>query len=179
MRQLSRALIAAAALSAALAACAPPPAPYRASYRQTDVKLYSRAVFEPARAAGPWHEVAGFYDPAVSGCSVGLSRIARRPGGGLELTLDPCAGLGPRTVAAEPTRAAGQFRPALKGRLGEPWWVLWVDEDYRAMAIGTPSGHFGAILSRGPTLRPDLFEAARQILAFNGYDLAKLRPDMR
>ena len=51
--------------------------------------------------------------------------------------------------------------------------------DNRAMVIGTPSGHFGAILSRAPTLRADLLEAARQLLDFNGYDLKRLRPDMR
>lgn len=175
MRQLNLALL--LILAACLAACAPPPE--LASYRRVDANIYSRAAFDPAQMAGSWHEVAGFYDPAVSGCSVGLTKVAALPGGGLRLGFDQCAGLGARTVEAARAGAAGRFRPALKGRLAEPWWVLWVDEDYRAMLIGTPSGHFGAILSRTLPMRPDLFEAARQILDFNGYDLARLRPVMQ
>lgn len=161
-----------------LAACAPPP-PRAVPYRTEGAPIYSIAGLDPARLAGNWHEVAGFYDPAQSGCAVGLTQVTPRRDGGLSLTLSDCTGLGARTVTAAPAGASGRFRADLHGPLGEPWWVLWIDADNRAMVIGTPSGHFGAILSRTPVLRPDLMEAARQLLDFNGYDVKRLRPVMR
>lgn len=170
MRKLSLALL------LALAACAPGFGP-NAGYRDTRVDISTRAVLEPARLAGTWHEVAGFYDPAASGCALGLTKVEPLPGERLRLTLAPCAGLGPRTVIATRGRYPGRYSVPLPGRLGQPWWVLWVDWDYRVMVIGTPSGRFGAILSRSPQLRHDLSLAARQILDFNGYDLHKLRAE--
>lgn len=172
MRQLSLVLL------LLLAACAPPP-PREVPYRTEGAPIYSIAGLDPARIAGRWNEVAGFYDPARSGCAVGLTQVTPQRDGSLSLTLSDCSGLGARTVTAVPQGAGGRFRPDLHGTLGEPWWVLWIDTDNRAMVIGAPSGHFGAIFSRAPTLRPDLLEAARQLLDFNGYDVKRLRPDMR
>ena len=56
-----------------------------------------------------------------------------------------------------------------------PYWVLWVAEDYRSAVVGVPSGRAGWILHRDPVMPPDRLEAARRILAFNGYDLSALR----
>lgn len=172
MRQLSLLLL------VLLAACAAPP-PRVVPYRKAGAPIYSNAGLDPARLAGNWHELAGFYDPAETGCAVGLTQVQPRRDGGLTLTLSECAGVGARTVTATPAGAAGRFRAELPGPLGEPWWVLWIAEDNSAVVIGTPSGHFGAILGRTPTLRPDVMEAARQLLDFNGYDLKRLRPAMR
>jgi apolipoprotein D and lipocalin family protein len=38
-----------------------------------------------------------------------------------------------------------------------------------------PSGRAGWILNRTPTLRADRLQAAKDILAFNGYDLSQLK----
>ncbi len=56
-----------------------------------------------------------------------------------------------------------------------PVWVLWVDEDHRTIVLGNPSGSFGQILNRTPTLREDRLQAAKDILKFNGYDLSQLK----
>lgn len=171
MRKLSLALL------LGLAACAAPmPGP---SFRPHGGGIYSTAGLDPARIMGRWHEVAGFYDPAREGCATGLTDVSAGSGGTLRFSIGACAGIGARTVSALPGDAAGRYRPALPGRLGETWWVLWVGSDNDAMVIGTPSGRFGAILSRTPTLRPDLYEAARQVLDFNGYDLTRLKPAAR
>ncbi len=171
MRKLSLALL------LGLAACA---APMREpSFRPHGGGIYSTAGLDPARIMGRWHEVAGFYDPTRSGCASGLTQVAPGSAGTLRLTIGDCAGIGARTVTALPADAAGRYRPDLPGRLGDTWWVLWVGSDNDVMVIGTPSGRFGAILSRTPTLRPDLYEAARQVLDFNGYDLAQLKPVAR
>lgn len=169
MRQLSRRTLA-LTLTLALAACAaPPPAGFRAPGK----RIYSVAVFSPERFAGPWHEVAGFYDPAKASCALGLTRAALH-NGGLSLTLSDCAG--PAATVPATRLAAARFAPALKGPRGAPWWVLWVDQDYRTAVIGTPSGQWGAILNRTPKIPADRMEAARQILDFNGYDISRLHP---
>ena len=72
-------------LSLALAACAPGFGP-NAGYRDTRVDISTRAVLEPARLAATWHEVAGFYDPAASGCALGLTKVEPLPGERLRLT---------------------------------------------------------------------------------------------
>lgn len=53
-------------------------------------------------------------------------------------------------------------------------WVLWTDEDYRVAAIGTPSGAFGWIMTKGEA-RADLMQAAREIMDWNEYDMAHLQ----
>ena len=55
------------------------------------------------------------------------------------------------------------------------YWVLWVDTDYRTAVVGTPAGRSGWILNREPTIPADRLKAARDILAFNGYDLTQLQ----
>lgn len=52
-----------------------------------------------------------------------------------------------------------------------PLWVLWVDEGYRTVVIGTPDRSFAYILNRGGDIAPDRLRAAREILEWNGYDI--------
>ncbi|MEH6775767.1 MAG: lipocalin family protein, partial [Cereibacter changlensis] len=58
--------------------------------------------------------------------------------------------------------------------IGAPWWVIWVDTDYRTLAIGTPDGSFGFLLNRGGPLPADRLTAVREIFEWNGYDLSRL-----
>lgn len=53
-------------------------------------------------------------------------------------------------------------------------WVLWTDADYRVAVIGTPSGAFGWIMTKGES-RADLMQAAREIMDWNGYDMTQLQ----
>ena len=71
----------------------------------------------------------------------------------------------------------GRIRPAAAdpAGIGAEWWVLWVDADYRTLVVGTPSGSFGMILNRTSDLPPDRLAAAREVLAWNGYDLGRMR----
>ncbi|MCP5036327.1 MAG: hypothetical protein GY945_01870 [Rhodobacteraceae bacterium] len=54
------------------------------------------------------------------------------------------------------------------------YWVLWVDEDYRTAAIGTPSGTFGWIIDRERSGGEDRIVAAREVLEWLGYDMNRL-----
>lgn len=154
-----------------LAACAAFP-----TYRDTDVAMSSIAVFDPARYAGTWYEVARFPVAFQEGCTdtraiygeknadrISVRNVCRR--GGETVTIDGTA------------RVAGPGR--LKVRLqGVPfaadYWVLWVDEGYRTAVVGVPSGRAGWILNREPEIPADRLSAAMRVLEFNGYDLSRL-----
>ena len=51
--------------------------------------------------------------------------------------------------------------------------VMWIDEGFRTAAIGDADGRWAAILDRAGG-SPDRIQAARDILDFNGWDVAKL-----
>jgi apolipoprotein D and lipocalin family protein len=152
-----------------LAACAPKVPEPPQTFRDTNQPIWSNAVFEPARIAGDWQEVAAFAAPGA--CRPG--GVAIRPAAaGLEMNGRLCLG-GRETALAGPLAVTGPGR-LLPAGATEPWWVLWVDTDYRTLALGTPSGRFGVLLNRGGPLPPDRLAAAREILEWNGYDLGRL-----
>ena len=114
--------------------------------------------FDPARFAGDWHEVAA---------------IGRVPGARWQV------GAAPFTIATTKD-GAGAARLVGPGRIEAaafpaPLWVLWVDEGYRSAVIGTPDGRFAMLLDRAATMPADRLAAAREVLDWNGYDLAGLR----
>lgn len=151
-------------LALLLAACAAP-GPER-GLRDIGQPIRSAALFDPARIAGDWHEGATLGQP---GCVPGSLRIVP-VAGGLRLDGRLC-GQGAIAARAVPV---GPGRLALAGQR-DPWWVLWVDEGYRTLVIGTPSGAFAHVLDRG-RLPSDRLNAVRTVLEFNGYDPAALRP---
>ncbi|RGP37221.1 lipocalin family protein [Pseudotabrizicola alkalilacus] len=172
MHQLSRARPwAACALILALTACAPPKAPPApVPYRASGAPIWSNAQLDQARLVGLWQQTASFAPPGVS-CAPGGADIGGRAGA-LTLTARLClSGQEVRLAGPMPSTGPGRFRVS-----EQDWWVIWVDTDYRTLAIGTPSGDFGFILNRGGSLPPDRLTAAREIFDFNGYDTRFLRP---
>lgn len=149
-----------------LAACAAPPAP-QAALRDTARPMFSAALFEPARLSGAFVQVADIAAPGAPACAPG--RVEFGPGGQVAGRL--C--LNGREVPVQ-----GRALPVGPGRLAigasEPWWIVWVDEGYRTLAVGTPSGAFGFVLDRAGG-GEDRLRAAAEILDFNGYDPARLR----
>ena len=168
---MNKVTIAAAGILAILAACSAPlqEAP-RKAFRAVNAPIYSAAAFQPARAAGQWRQAATYAFGAQS-CPAGGLEL-RQSGAGLIAKGQLC--LDGRQVAVN-----GPLTPKGHGRFGfagmSDWWVIWVDFDYRTMAIGTPDGSFGFILDRGALPR-DRLVAAAEIFDFNGYSKAQLRP---
>lgn len=161
----------------ALAACAPAAVPEGPGHRDGGTVIASNAMFDPARFADVWHVVAAY--GAEAGCGPLTETWLPRGGGRFDVTGTYCGPRGPRSFAA-PARVTGPGRILREGPRGsEEIWVLWVDESYRVAAIGTPSGRFGRIIARSPSPRPDLVAAAREVMDFNGYDPAALRPMTR
>ena len=147
------------ALLAALAACG------AEGYRDTGAPISSAALFDPARFAGTWYEVARYPEP--DGCSA-TATFAPLADGRLAVT-DGCT----RGVAE--VVGPGRLSVRLDGAAeATPVWVLWVDEGYRTAVLGDPSGRAGRILNRDPQIPADRLAAAREVLDFNGYDLAQL-----
>ncbi|OYW59128.1 MAG: hypothetical protein B7Z10_04550 [Rhodobacterales bacterium 32-66-7] len=156
-------------LAALLAACvARAPA---GGFRDAAAPIWSSAAFDPARIEGRWQQVAGFRSPSRAGCGDGAVTFQPAAGG---LRID-----GRLCLDGKVERVSGLAKVAGPGRLDvtgpADWWVLWVDEGYRTLAIGTPDGSFGFVLDRGPAAA-DRMTAARQIFDFNGYDVSALRP---
>lgn len=144
-----------------LLACAPrPEVPAASGPRDLSSQVYSIAGFDPARLAGDWVQVAGF----GAGCSGG--RLSMEAG----LDYDLCLASGRASGRAEATQVPGRF-DSKDGAL----WVLWADADNRTLVIGGPDGRMGAVLNRAGGISADRLQAARDILAFNGYDLSRLR----
>lgn len=142
-----------AAVFLALAACAPM-APE--GHRAPGSAISSMALFDPAALAGTWHEAAGY--PLRPGCRPGTVTFAP---GGSALSGSPC--FLPLAEARLTASGPGRFRAG-----PHDLWVLWADADNRTLVLGTPSGSFAAVLDRGQ-IAPDRLEAARRVLAFNGY----------
>lgn len=148
------------ALALLLAACAPKPVPVPV-YRDTARPVYSIAAFDPARISGRWVQVAGF----GGACRGGAMEIGAVTKYSLCLPTGLAQGAGAMTA-----RVPGRFD--LQG-LGD-FWVLWADADNRTLVVGAPSGRYGFILNREPSLPADRLTAARDILKFNGYDVEEL-----
>ncbi len=161
-------------LCAALAACAPQGATDSGVYRNAAAPIYSIAAFDPGQLDGRWDQVAAFASKAKVDCRPGGAEFARKAGV-LQLNYRLC--LSGRPVAGGGTVALtgpGRFAITGKDAIGQDWWVLWVDEGYRTLVIGNPSGTFGFILNQGKSLPADRLAAAREVLDFNGYDVEKI-----
>ncbi len=161
-----------------LVACARPAPPVgEMSFRTPGTPIYSNAVTAPEHLAGRWRQVADFAAPSAAPCAAGGLTIAP-DGAGLRIVADLCLA-GRNATHSGPIEVTGPGRLRATGAdpagLGVEWWVLWVDADLRTLVLGTPSGRYGMILNRDAVLPPDRAAAARDILAWNGYDLTMLR----
>jgi apolipoprotein D and lipocalin family protein len=158
-----------------LAACAPSGTSPGSVFRDASTPVYSSAALDIARLDGAWFQVASFGGASESSCGSGKADFSTAAGSG-KLRYDLCLG-GEKFAGAGPISATGPGRFGVSGKdqIGQDWWVLWVDESYRTMAIGAPSGRFGFILNRDPVLPADRFKAAREVFDFNGYDVGKLQ----
>ena len=155
----------------ALAACGgktPEPA---GSIRNAKVMITSAALFDPARFGGDW-QVAMSATPGCGGAAQAWTWDGR---GGWAVEGVDCTGRKPVKLR-DRMALSGPGARILPGKSygGEPIWVLWVDQDYRVAALGTPSGNWAVVLVRPGKGRGDLIAAAREVLDFNGYDLKRI-----
>lgn len=152
-----------------LAGCVAKPVVEPARFRATDAPIWSNAQFDTSRLTGRWQQVAGFATEGKDCAPGGIEVSGKAPAQTLAGRL---------CLNGQVLRFSGQLGVSGPGRLrvaDQEWWVIWVDTDYRTMAIATPSGAFGFILNRGEGRPADRLRAAREIFDFNGYDTNNLK----
>lgn len=159
-----------------LVACGPLPTPQSIGYRDLSAPISSSTRFEEKKFAGQWFTIATFR----SANRPEVRAVLGPPIWVFEAEVGPVFNIstGGYPPTPRPYREVGvaQFAPVSSLFKNQPpIWVLWVDEDFQTAVLGTPDGTFGEIINRTPNLRADRFEAAREVLAFNGYDVSKLR----
>jgi apolipoprotein D and lipocalin family protein len=150
-----------------LAGCAAPVP--QTAFRPPAAPIYSNAAFDPGRLTGTWRQGAAFAMPGAAACGAGGVTIDASGQISGRLCLN-----GAQVAVQGTLRSVGPGRVQVSGAdpggIGAPWWVVWVDEGYRTLAIGTPSGAFGFVLDRTGPVPPDRLRAAEEIFDFNGYD---------
>lgn len=165
-------------LLALLAACAEPPE--TGGYRDQSVPIGVSSRFAPERFEGVW-QVRGAYPVDAD-----LETVARRSAGPdasvWTVRSQVCpAGASCRVETTEWPATVTQpgvdrvDTPEAKARQVV---VIWVDEGFRTAAVGDPAGSFAWVLDRNTQGGADRIEAARQVLAFNGFDVSamEMRP---
>ncbi|MFT7058683.1 MAG: apolipoprotein D and lipocalin family protein [Pseudorhodobacter sp.] len=143
----------------------------QSGFRPTSAPIFSNAVLQNPRLVGRWQQVADFAAAGAAACNSGGAEITSGSDG-LQIAARLCLA-GRSTSISGPMQNVGPGRFSVPGQV--PWWVLWADDGYRTLVIGTPSGAFGFILNRDGALPADRARAAREVLDWNGYDLARLR----
>lgn len=148
-------------------------------YRDTDVPIASKALFEPEKYLGTWYEIARFPVPFEAGCAGVTAEYGALPDGRISV-LNICRTLdgSVRSTIEGSAEVVGAGRLAVTFPSvpfgAADYWVLWTDDAYRTAVVGAPDGRSGWILNRGPVIPEDRLNAARQVLDFNGYDLSRL-----
>ncbi|MEP3331618.1 lipocalin family protein [Sedimentitalea sp.] len=174
-RKVGRRLAVVLAIVAGLAGC-----DTSSSFRDTSARISATTRFDPVEMQGRWvvrERAAEAQDPqatapesfefgAVDGSQIAVIWSHR--------VCDAANCVDLRTPLTAKVTGPGRFvMPRGEGPPVEHW-VLWTDADYRVAAIGTPSGSFGWIMTKGEA-RADLMQAAREIMDWNGYDIAHLQ----
>lgn len=136
-------------------------------FRDSAAPITSIALFDQAKFAGHWDMIAS-YSPEICALDLVVVNAAQ-----VNLAEQSCLG-STRHSAAQIT-GPGRFTPKDGPSKGVEHWILWVDHAYRTAVIGTVTGEFGMILNRGQDIPADRLAAARDILDWNGYDLARLQ----
>ncbi|QXT40417.1 lipocalin family protein [Gymnodinialimonas ceratoperidinii] len=149
------------------------------SYRDDSVTIASSASFDASRYVGRWYEVARYPNPFQADCPGAIADYALTETPGVLSVTNTCldaAGRAVDTISGTATdEGLGRLSVRLEGvPVAAPYWVLWVDEGYRTAVVGAPNGRVGWILNREPEIPSDRLAAAREVLDFNGYDLAPL-----
>lgn len=168
----------------AVTACAPVPlldAPI-VSYRDGAAQIASQTDVTAARMVGEWtirQRFDGMTSPAT------FVSINPLPDGALQMSVALGAGACGPDSCADPEFLMVLLEPSGPGRWtpvapphplsAAPLWVHWMDFDSRTAAIGTPTGEFGWIMDKNATGGADRITAARDILDWFGYDIARLK----
>ncbi|WP_114239921.1 lipocalin family protein [Dyella sp. C9] len=139
-----------------------------------------------ARYVGVWHEIAHLpmyyqrncvdrvtatYTPRADG-TLTVHNACRNCSG----DTDSALGIA-RRVKGQPGALQVRFAPAWLSWLPLVWadyWIIELDVDYQWAVVGSPSRKYLWVLSRTPSMSPELFERLRLRSGLRGYPVEKL-----
>lgn len=146
-------------------------------FRDGDKPIGAIVRFEPDRANVDWH-VRAAYPGDEDLRTVRLVDIGSGEGTVTMIRSECDNGVCTPMAQQWPAEQLGTARYQLGRKAGKEatqMWVLWIDEGFRTMVVGSPKGRYAWILDRKPTGGADRIKAAREMLDFNGYDLTRLQ----
>lgn len=138
------------------------------------------------RYSGQWHEIAHLpmffqrmcvgditatYTPRADG-NITVRNACRNKAGDMDVSEGVA-----RPVDGQPGALEVRFAPDWLAWLPMVWgdyWVVDLDPGYQWAVVGSPSRKYLWILSRTPTMTPELFARLEARAAARGYDLASL-----
>lgn len=152
-------------------------------FRDPSAQIASQTNVTADRMAGEWVIRQRVASRSWSGDTMTFTTL---PNGALQLatTVEFCLTGGAIIDCSDVTQlyllektGPGRWAPQTGNTpFGDEFWVMWMDFDTRTAAIGTPSGEFGWIMDKSPTGGGDRITAAREIMEWFGYDMARLEP---
>ena len=134
------------------------------------------------RYTGRWYEIASFPQRFQRGCVATTADYALRPDGRIRVDnqcrdasfdgeLRRAEGV---AWVADPEDSPAKLEVQFFWPFSGDYWVIELDPDYRYAVVGHPSRRYLWILSRTPTLAPDVYEGLLARIERQGFDLARL-----
>ncbi len=147
---------------------------------QAQTPVASVPQVDLARYVGQWFEIANFPMFFQRKCTGNTTaEYARNTDGSVAVTNRCDTADGPTQARGKATVVEGTGNAQLKVSFFWPfradYWVIGLDPDYRWAVVGNPNRNYLWVLSRTPTLQPELLDAALLSAKTQGFDLSQLK----
>lgn len=145
-----------------------------------EAPVSSVAQVDLARYVGKWFEIASFPMFFQRKC-IGntTAEYARNTDGSVAVTNRCDTADGSTQAQGKATVVEGTGNAQLKVSFFWPfradYWVIGLDPEYRWVVVGNPNRKYLWVLSRTPTLQPELMDAALLSAKTQGFDLSQLK----
>jgi apolipoprotein D and lipocalin family protein len=144
-------------------------------------ELRTVAQVDLGRYLGHWYEIASFPQSFQRGCTASTATYTPRPDGEIDV-LNRCrrgAVDGPEKAARGRARVVDRKTNAkLEVSFFRPfwgdYWIVDLGADYEYAVVGHPSRDYLWILSRTPTMEPQVYDGILARLTAQGYETTRL-----
>ena len=142
---------------------------------------------EIERYLGRWYEIASFPQFFQRGCVATRAFYSLRDDGRIRV-LNRCRDGAPGAEwreaegvawVVDPEVSSAQLVVSFFWPFRGDYWVIDLGEDYEYAVVGHPERTYLWILSRTPTLPPDVYAGILERIRAKGYDLAPLRETLQ
>ncbi len=135
----------------------------------------------PDKGAGRWYEIASIPKKFAANCYCSYGEFDNR--NDYVKVTNRCRRGGPNgltsQVSAKLYPIPGSNNSKLRLKFSWPfrgeYWILYMDKNYQYSLGGTPNRKNLWIMSRKPTLAPNIIEHLKQVAKAQGYDVSRLR----